>query len=70
VSTSESAVVWYGPRALTQVRQVCIPVELTRALGLDVGSEIQFALAEDGGEIRIRPTGRTKNVLESEGSET
>jgi antitoxin component of MazEF toxin-antitoxin module len=68
VSTSE--VVWYGPRSLTQVRQVCIPVDLVRALGLDVGSEIQFALAEDGDEIRIRPTGRTKNALESEGSET
>lgn len=52
-------VVWYGPRALTKVRQVCIPVELLRALGLDAGSELQFALADDGNEIRIRPTGRS-----------
>ena len=66
---STSGVVWYGPRALTQVRQVCIPVDLVRALGLEAGSEIQFALAEDRDEIRIRPTGRTKNALESEGRE-
>jgi bifunctional DNA-binding transcriptional regulator/antitoxin component of YhaV-PrlF toxin-antitoxin module len=53
-------VVWYGPRALTKVRQVCIPVELLRALDLDAGSELQFALTEDGDEIRIRPTGRSR----------
>ena len=53
-------VVWYGPRALTKVRQVCIPVELLRALELDAGSELQFALTEDGNEIRIRPTGRSR----------
>lgn len=53
-------VVWYGPRALTKVRQVCIPVELLRALNLDAGSELQFALAAEGNEIRIRPTGRSR----------
>lgn len=52
--------VWYGPRALTKVRQVCIPVELLRALKLDAGSELQFALNEDHTEIRIRPTGRSR----------
>lgn len=53
-------VVWYGPRALTKVRQVCIPVELLRALSLDAGSELQFALSADRDEIRIRPTGRSR----------
>lgn len=53
-------VVWYGPRALTRVRQVCIPIELLRALDLDAGSELQFALAADGSEIHIRPTGRSR----------
>lgn len=53
-------VVWYGPRALTKVRQVCIPVELLRALDLDAGSELQFALDKDHSEIRIRPTGRSR----------
>jgi len=53
-------VVWYGPRALTKVRQVCIPIELLRALNLEAGSELQFALAPDGNEIRIRPTGRSR----------
>lgn len=52
--------VWYGPRALTKVRQVCIPVELLRALNLDAGSELQFALTKDRCEIRIRPTGRSR----------
>lgn len=52
--------VWYGPRVLTRVRQVCIPVELLRALNLDAGSELQFALTEDGDEIRMRPTGRSR----------
>ncbi len=55
-------VVWYGPRALTKVRQVCIPVELLRALNLDVGSELQFALSEDHSEIRLRPTGRSRTA--------
>jgi hypothetical protein len=54
-------VVWYGPRALTRVRQVCIPIELLRALSLDAGSELQFALAENGTEIRVRPTGRSRS---------
>ncbi|MEU8407994.1 hypothetical protein ACIBCL_25135 [Micromonospora zamorensis] len=53
-------VVWYGPRILTKVRQVCIPIELLRALELDAGSELQFALAADRTEIRIRPTGRSR----------
>ncbi|MEV8026838.1 AbrB/MazE/SpoVT family DNA-binding domain-containing protein [Cellulosimicrobium funkei] len=53
-------VVWYGPRVLTKVRQVCIPVELLRALNLDAGSELQFALDEERSEIRIRPTGRSQ----------
>ena len=57
-------VVWYGPRALTKVRQVCIPVELLRALNLEAGSELQFALAADGNEIRIRPTGRSRAAQE------
>ena len=54
--------VWHGPRALTKVRQVCIPVELLRALELDAGSELQFALNEDRTEIRIRPTGRSRSA--------
>ncbi|WP_423219021.1 AbrB/MazE/SpoVT family DNA-binding domain-containing protein [Zhihengliuella halotolerans] len=53
--------IWYGPRTLTKVRQVCIPIELLRALKLDVGSEVQFALSGDGREIRVRPTGRTRS---------
>ncbi|WP_373021376.1 AbrB/MazE/SpoVT family DNA-binding domain-containing protein [Micrococcus sp. Mcc89] len=53
-------VVWYGPRALTKVRQVCIPVELLRVLNLDAGSEVEFALSDDQREIRIRPTGRSR----------
>ena len=39
---------------------MCIPVELLRALKLDAGSELQFALNEDQTEIRIRPTGRSR----------
>lgn len=53
---------WHGPRTLTRVRQVCIPIELLRTLGLDAGSELQFALSEDQTEIRIRPTGRTRSI--------
>lgn len=56
--------VWYGPRNLTKVRQVCIPVELLKALDLEAGSELQFALDEERSEIRIRPTGRVKCELE------
>lgn len=52
--------VWHGPRVLTKVRQVCIPVELLRALNVDVGSELQFALDAEHNEIRIRATGRTR----------
>jgi bifunctional DNA-binding transcriptional regulator/antitoxin component of YhaV-PrlF toxin-antitoxin module len=52
--------VWHGPRVLTKVRQVCIPVELLRELKLDVGSEIQFALSPSGDQILIRPTGRSR----------
>ena len=54
------SVVWYGPRTLTKVRQVCIPVELLRALNLEAGSELQFAISDDNCEIRIRPTGRSR----------
>lgn len=46
---------WYGPRTLTKVRQVCIPIELLRQLDLDSGSQVHFALSQDGTEIRIRP---------------
>lgn len=58
--------VWYGPRTLTKVRQVCIPVELLRALELDAGSELQFALARNGREILIRPTGRSRSGHDQE----
>lgn len=58
--TSGEDAVWYGPRTLTRVRQVCIPVELLRELNLDAGSELLFALTPDGDEIRIRPTGRSR----------
>ena len=61
-------VVWYGPRVLTKVRQVCIPVELLRAVNLGAGSELQFALAEDGSEIRIRPTGRSRATQDGKGT--
>jgi bifunctional DNA-binding transcriptional regulator/antitoxin component of YhaV-PrlF toxin-antitoxin module len=61
-------VVWYGPRALTKVRQVCIPVELLRALKLHAGSELQFALSDDHSEIRIRPTGRSRTIHDEETS--
>lgn len=57
-------VVWYGPRTLTKVRQVCIPIELLRALDLDAGSEVQFALSSDGAEIRVKPTGRSRKDKE------
>ena len=60
--------VWYGPRALTSVRQVCIPLPLLRQLGLDAGSELQFALADSGDEIRIRPTGRRRETRDPEES--
>ena len=46
---------WYGPRTLTSVRQVCIPIELLRAIGLDAGGKVHFALSDDGNEIRLRP---------------
>lgn len=39
---------------------MCIPVDLLRALKLDAGGEVQFALNEDHTEIRIRPTGRSR----------
>lgn len=59
-------VVWHGPRVLTKVRQVCIPVELLRALELDAGSELQFALDKELGEIRMRPTGRSRATQDVE----
>lgn len=61
----EDEVVWYGPRSLTKVRQVCIPAELLRALHLGAGSELQFALDEERSEIRIRPARRARVVSES-----
>lgn len=59
-------VVWYGPRTLTKVRQVCIPIDLLRALHVDAGSELQFALSADGNEIRVRPTGRSRTSHDEE----
>ena len=53
-------IVWYGPRTLTKLRQVCIPVDLLGALDLYAGSEVQFALTPEGTEIRIKPTGRSR----------
>lgn len=47
--------VWHGPRTLTAVRQVCIPIELLRALDLAAGDRVQFALTEAGDQIVIRP---------------
>lgn len=55
MGVDERAAVWHGPRALTRVRQVCIPVELLRELNLDAGDQLQFALSVDGDEIRVRP---------------
>lgn len=46
---------------------MCIPVELLRALDLDVGSELQFALDEANSEIRIRPTGRSRAAQDEKG---
>ena len=63
---TQEDVVWHGPRVLTKVRQVCIPVELLRALQLDAGSELQFALTKSGDEIRIRPTGRSRTSVKRE----
>lgn len=57
---------WYGPRTLTKVHQVCIPIDLLRALGLDTGSELLFALTDDQQEIRVRPTGRTRTPRDGE----
>lgn len=65
---SEDQLVWYGPRTLTRVRQVCIPAELLRALQLEAGSELQFALDEERSEIRVRPTGRARIALNDKDS--
>ena len=54
---AEADLRWHGPRTLAAVRQVCISVALLRALNLDVGSELQFALDEENREIRIRAFG-------------
>lgn len=43
---------------------MCIPVALLRALELDVGSELQFALDEDNREIRVREFGSTSDPEE------
>lgn len=58
-------VVWHGPRVLTKVRQVCIPVALLRALDLDAGSQLQFALDETQGEIRIRRAGGPRTTQDA-----
>lgn len=45
-----------GPRRLTKVRQVSIPVRLLREVGLEAGSEVYFAIApDDSAAIRILP---------------
>jgi bifunctional DNA-binding transcriptional regulator/antitoxin component of YhaV-PrlF toxin-antitoxin module len=35
----------YGPHKITKVRQVAIPAELLRAVGLDLGDEVHFRLS-------------------------
>ena len=45
-----------GPRRLTKVCQVAVPVVLLRRLGLDAGSEVYFDVPEDDpGAIRLLP---------------
>lgn len=65
ISVADDGGRWYGPRTLTQVRQVCIPIALLRALELDVGSELEFALDEDSREIRIREFGTSARLREA-----
>lgn len=35
-----------GPRRITKVRQVAVPARLMASVGLDVGSEVYFAISE------------------------
>ena len=37
----------HGPHKITRVRQVAIPGELLRAVGLEVGDNIHFRLSDD-----------------------
>lgn len=46
----------HGPRTLTQVRQVSIPVALLRAVQLEAGDDVYFQLTEDGKSILISPS--------------
>jgi bifunctional DNA-binding transcriptional regulator/antitoxin component of YhaV-PrlF toxin-antitoxin module len=40
-----------GPRKLTSVRQVSIPAQLLREVGLDKGDQVYFRLSEDRSAI-------------------
>lgn len=53
ISMSSAFEGWYGPRTITQARQVSIPVELLRRLGIESGNRVYIALIGD--ELRIRP---------------
>ena len=45
----------HGPRTLTRVRQVSIPVVLLRALKIDAGDDVYFELTQDGKAILMKP---------------
>lgn len=59
---------WHGPRTLTKVRQVCIPIELLRALNVEEGGELLFSLNDDRTEIRVKPTGRSRSTMSRGGA--
>jgi bifunctional DNA-binding transcriptional regulator/antitoxin component of YhaV-PrlF toxin-antitoxin module len=44
-----------GPRRLTSVRQVSIPAQLLREVGLDKGEQVYFRLSEDRSTIVLIP---------------
>jgi bifunctional DNA-binding transcriptional regulator/antitoxin component of YhaV-PrlF toxin-antitoxin module len=47
----------HGPHKITQVRQVAIPGELLRAVGLELGDNVHFRLSEsDPHVIEIVPS--------------
>lgn len=47
----------YGPHKITRVRQVAIPGELLRAVGLELGDNVHFRLSEsDPHVIEIVPS--------------
>jgi bifunctional DNA-binding transcriptional regulator/antitoxin component of YhaV-PrlF toxin-antitoxin module len=47
----------YGPHKITRVRQVAIPSELLRAVGLELGDNIHFQLSDsDPHVIEIVPS--------------